>query len=131
MSNESIGILIVEDNRTNRMLMEMLVGQIPNCVVTSYSAPADVLRDLPSISFDLGIVDYQMPGINGIELIEHIRSDRRFADTPFVMVTASRYVPAATWTVSPEPARSIACWIVRHFWSTPPQVDESMPPGLT
>jgi len=88
MRNESIGILIVEDNRTNRMLMEMLVGQIPNCVAISYPAPADLLRDLPSISFDLGIVDYQMPGLNGIELIEHIRSDRRFADTPFVMVTA-------------------------------------------
>ncbi|QKC84774.1 HD domain-containing phosphohydrolase [Mesorhizobium sp. NZP2077] len=84
----AIRILIVEDNRTSRMLMEMLVGQIPNCVAISYSAPVDVLRDLPTIAFDLGIVDYQMPGIDGIELIERIRSERRFADTPFVMVTA-------------------------------------------
>ncbi|BCG82420.1 HD domain-containing phosphohydrolase [Mesorhizobium sp. 113-3-3] len=81
-------ILIVEDNRTNRMLMEMLVGQIPNCVAISHMSPVDVLRDLPTLAFDLAIVDYQMPEINGIELIERIRSEPRFADTPFVMVTA-------------------------------------------
>ncbi|WP_244277647.1 MULTISPECIES: HD domain-containing phosphohydrolase [Mesorhizobium] len=70
------------------MLMEMLVGQIANCLAISYSAPVDVLRDLATMSFDLGIVDYQMPGINGTELIERIRLEQRFADTPFVMVTA-------------------------------------------
>jgi putative two-component system response regulator len=83
-------ILIVEDNRTNLMLMEMLVRQIPNCEAVSYACPADTVRDLDSLRFDIAIVDYQMPSMTGIELIKTIHGRREFADKPIVMVTADQ-----------------------------------------
>lgn len=83
-----LNVLIVEDNRSNLMLMEMLVRQIGDCGVLSYSDPARLLADLPGIGFDIALVDYQMPGMNGIELIAAIRADRRFAEKPIVMITA-------------------------------------------
>lgn len=90
MGNEKIKVMIVEDNPTNLMLMEMLVAQVENCAFVSYASPDAMLADLSSIGFDLGIVDFQMPGINGIDLIARIKDERRFGDTPFVMVTADK-----------------------------------------
>ncbi|KAB2950306.1 MAG: response regulator [Rhizobiaceae bacterium] len=84
----NLTILIVEDNRTNLMLMEMLVRQVPNCDVIAYDRPSDVVRDLGSLSFDIALIDYQMPSMNGTELITAIRADKAFTDKPLVMVTA-------------------------------------------
>jgi putative two-component system response regulator len=81
-------VLIVEDNRTNLMLMEMLVRKIPGCRAITYDEPSKVVNDLATIDFDIAIVDYLMPGMNGIELIQHLRSVDRFVDKPVVMVTA-------------------------------------------
>ena len=86
----SLKILVVEDNRTNLALMEMLVRQVPNCVPISFDCPKELMARLPELEFDLAIVDYQMPEMNGVELISAIRDDPRFAERPFVMVTADR-----------------------------------------
>jgi putative two-component system response regulator len=83
-----LNVLIVEDNRSNLMLMEMLVRQIGRCSVLSYADPGKLLAALPDIHFDIALVDYQMPGMNGIDLIAAIRADRRFAEKPIVMITA-------------------------------------------
>lgn len=84
----NLTILIVEDNKTNLMLMEMLIRRLPDCDVLAYDNPVDVVRDLPGLSFDIALIDYQMPSMNGIELITAIRGVKAFADKPLVMVTA-------------------------------------------
>ncbi|MFN3547836.1 MAG: HD domain-containing phosphohydrolase [Mesorhizobium sp.] len=84
-----LNVLIVEDNRSNLMLMEMLVRQIGNCGALPYSDPSRLLADLDRIDFDIALVDYQMPGMNGIDLIAAIRADHRFAEKPIVMITAA------------------------------------------
>ncbi len=86
----NLDILIVEDNRTNLMFIEMLVRQIPNCNALTYSSPVDLLRDLDSVDFELALLDYQMPGMNGVDLISEIRSVERLSDRPIVMITADR-----------------------------------------
>lgn len=88
LMSANLRILIVEDNRTNLMLMEMLVRQVPDCDVLAYDHPQDVVRDLATLAFDIALIDYQMPSINGIELITAIRAVKAFADKPLVMVTA-------------------------------------------
>ncbi len=39
-------------------------------------------------SFDLAIIDWNMPVMTGIELLERIRKDKKFRDMPVVMITA-------------------------------------------
>lgn len=85
-----VRVLIVEDNRTNLALMELLIRQVQNCIAIGYSDPSAVVADLPTLAFDIAIVDYQMPGMNGIELIRMIRSAAGAAEKPIVMVTADQ-----------------------------------------
>jgi len=44
-----------------------------------------VLREVP---IDLAIIDWNMPNMNGVELLELIRDDRKLRDLPVIMVTA-------------------------------------------
>ena len=74
-------ILIVEDNRTSLVFMEMLVRQIANCRALSYASPRDLMGDLDRIDFDIALVDYQMPDMNGVEVIDAIRANSALADT--------------------------------------------------
>ncbi|HPD45672.1 MAG TPA: response regulator [Anaerohalosphaeraceae bacterium] len=49
---------------------------------------AEALELIQSNHPDLVITDYQMPVMTGVELIENLRSDPRFAELPVIMLTA-------------------------------------------
>jgi len=51
----------------------------------------EALRILKKEPADMAIVDYDMPVMNGIELLREIRDDRDLRDLPVVMVTAQAY----------------------------------------
>lgn len=82
-------ILLVEDDLTNRMIMERLVERVPGCRPVSFSNPASLIAQLDSVEFDVGIIDYQLPGLNGVELIKVLQQHPAHADKPVVIVTAN------------------------------------------
>lgn len=43
---------------------------------------------LKSGDYDFLVTDWNMPGMNGIELLKHVRSDEKLAALPVLMVTA-------------------------------------------
>jgi len=49
---------------------------------------AEALEMVHTHNPDLVITDYQMPIMTGIELIENLRNDSRYADLPVIMLTA-------------------------------------------
>jgi putative two-component system response regulator len=84
-----IKILVVEDNRTNRMLMCKLIERTGDCLALPFASPLEAADALPTLVFDMAIVDYHMPGMSGIELIGRVRRNPSSADKPIVMVTAA------------------------------------------
>ena len=86
-------ILVVDDNVIAREVMAEMVGYFGLDVVTAESGPA-ALAILERASeqgqaFDLVLMDWRMPGWNGIETARRIRTDKRLASAPAVlMVTA-------------------------------------------
>ena len=69
-------VLVVDDNTTNREILERYLvawGMKPQCA----DSAADALRLLHAGTGcpDLAILDFQMPGMDGIELARAIRSD--------------------------------------------------------
>ncbi|MDG3582820.1 response regulator [Galbibacter pacificus] len=68
-------VLIVDDNENNRtILIEML--QVNEIAVVAVSNGIEALEILEKQNdFDLAIIDYNMPYLNGIEVINHIRNN--------------------------------------------------------
>ncbi len=86
---ENMKVLIVDDSEGMRksirgMLMVLKYGQ------AFYFAGdgKEGLTVLKQEKIDLAIIDWNMPTMNGIELLERIREDRALRDMPIVMVTA-------------------------------------------
>jgi DNA-binding response OmpR family regulator/cytochrome c-type biogenesis protein CcmH/NrfG len=46
------------------------------------------LKAMKQKDFDLAIMDWNMPKMKGIEVLEHIRNDKKFRDMPVIMITA-------------------------------------------
>jgi len=86
MANELI--LIVEDNEKNRKLARDVLqfkGYRTIEAETGEDGVALALEQKP----DLILMDYQLPGIDGIEAFRRIRGDASTAHIPIVAITAS------------------------------------------
>lgn len=79
-------ILVVDDERANRELLEaFLVGMGHDVDMVSDGAEALAALDR---SHDLVLLDVMMPGLNGFEVAQRIRTESSVSDIPICMVTA-------------------------------------------
>jgi len=82
-------LLYVEDNPANLRLMERIVERIPNLQLLS-AHTAELGLELARAHLpDLIFMDIGLPGMNGYEAIEHLKSDPATAHIPVVAVSAS------------------------------------------
>ena len=56
-------------------------------VISGWSAGEALKFD--SEFFDVVVADYKVPGMNGIEFLEMIRSDDKFGNIPFILFTGA------------------------------------------
>jgi len=84
-----MNVVIIDDAPLNLVLMEKLVSHQTDCISTSFSDPYEGLRWCLEHEPDLIIVDYMMPGLNGLELIRSVRERHDRDDVPILMVTAN------------------------------------------
>ena len=81
-------ILVVEDQEDNRQILRDLLGNAGYELIEAENgeeALAAVARQRP----DLILMDIQLPGMNGIQALGHLRADPRTRDIPVMAVTAS------------------------------------------
>jgi PAS domain S-box-containing protein len=84
-------VLVVDDNATNlRILNHQLTrwGMKPR-VVASGAEALELLSKDPG--FDMAILDYHMPDMDGVMLARCIKQDRRFKALPMVLLSSSMY----------------------------------------
>ena len=79
--------LIVDDSRAMRALVGKMVGDLG--IETLYAAHGrEALQQLETAGVpDVALVDWNMPEMNGLELVQALRADARWAEVPIVMVT--------------------------------------------
>lgn len=79
--------LIVDDSRAMRAVIGKMVSDLG--VATTFAANGrEALEQLEAHGRpDFALVDWNMPEMNGFELLLAIRADVRYADMPLVMVT--------------------------------------------
>jgi two-component system chemotaxis sensor kinase CheA len=85
-------VLVVDDSLTTRML-EQSILESAGYEVDLATSGEQGLEKARARSYDLLLVDVEMPGMDGFTVVEQIRADPRLAPTPVVLVT-SRVSPA-------------------------------------
>lgn len=83
-------ILYVEDNEDNVQLVRAIGESAGYTIHIAYDGNAGIALAKQE-SPDLIIIDYHLPGMNGIQLIEKLREDDATADIPMMMLTADLY----------------------------------------
>jgi DNA-binding response OmpR family regulator len=86
-------ILLVEDDPyISAFLVEAIAQETPyRAIVASNSnAALKVVRHFTPCLF---ILDYGLPGMNGIELYDHLHINQELATIPAILITADRNVP--------------------------------------
>ena len=79
-------IMIVDDDRTTVSLLQTLLEMDGFEVVTAVNGQV-ALDTAGSTPPDVFLVDYHLSDMDGIELVGHLRSKSRFAQTPIVMAS--------------------------------------------
>ena len=88
---EGLRVLVVDDNQLAR---DVLVEQLSSFhfearAVESGRAALDALELAGDKPYELVLIDWQMPGMDGIETVRQIRNDRKLTQLPLtIMVTA-------------------------------------------
>lgn len=73
--NTKIKCLLLDDELPGLTYLKMLCEQIDDLeVVKAYNSPEILLNEWESLDFDLLISDIEMPGINGLEVADIIKS---------------------------------------------------------
>ena len=82
-------IVVIDDNLINLALFQCLVKQIEGYLAITFVIPEDALKWCLENEYELIIVDYMMPKMDGIKFITALRTSCKKIDVPILMVTAN------------------------------------------
>ncbi|MCW9026817.1 MAG: response regulator [Thiovulaceae bacterium] len=81
-------ILVVDDSSTMRRIIKNTLARLGYKDVLEGGDGVegwDAMNDNPDV--EMLITDWNMPEMNGLELVKKVRADERFVDLPIIMVT--------------------------------------------
>lgn len=87
---KELHILLVEDERVNRMMAEKLLGKMGHTVYSAING-SDCLSKLRTVEVDVILMDVQMPVVDGLAATNIIRTDpsyAEYADIPIIGLSA-------------------------------------------
>jgi PleD family two-component response regulator len=80
-------ILVVDDHKTNRLKMSFAVKKEGHEVETAENG-VEAMNMLNAKSFDLVLLDIVMPLMDGYEVLEQMKGDRRLRDIPVLVISS-------------------------------------------
>lgn len=87
VENKNINILIVDDRKENLLVLESILQSLKVNIITANSGN-EGLGFLFDKQFAVVLIDVQMPGMDGFEMAEIMRSSERTRHIPIIFVTA-------------------------------------------
>ncbi|AWK41671.1 chemotaxis protein CheY [Photorhabdus laumondii subsp. laumondii] len=88
MANKDLRFLVVDDFSTMRRIVRNLLKELGFNNVEEAQDGAEALAKIRASQFDFIISDWNMPNMDGLELLKIIREDAQLAKIPVLMVTA-------------------------------------------
>lgn len=80
-------ILVVDDSKVMREMVVACLRGLPDAHFTQAASGLEAIERLSLSSFDLVILDLNMPDITGIEVLEFVRAQDKLRTLPIVVVT--------------------------------------------
>ncbi len=84
-----MNIFLIDDSISMIFAFERAINSIADCEIHSFQEPSRALEKLQNMVPDLVLVDYEMPGMNGIDVIKAIRANQPTASVPVIMITST------------------------------------------
>ncbi len=88
MADKNLRFLVVDDFATMRRIVRNLLKDLGFVNVEEAEDGQDALTRLRESTFDFVITDWNMPNMDGLELLSEIRKDGALGKLPVLMVTA-------------------------------------------
>lgn len=88
MADPKMKFLVVDDFSTMRRIVRNLLKELGYSNVDEAEDGAMALSKLKNEQFDFVISDWNMPVMNGLDMLKSIRADADLAKLPVLMVTA-------------------------------------------
>ena len=86
--NKNMKILVVDDFSTMRRIIKNLLKDLGFTNIQEADDGSTALPMLQQSEFDFVVTDWNMPGMQGIDLLKAIRADDNLKHLPVLMVTA-------------------------------------------
>ena len=80
-------VLIVDDSTVTRSLIRAAIEDIEGLDVAEAHSGFEALKVLPRQSFDIILVDINMPDINGLELLNFIKTNDHYKAIPVIIIS--------------------------------------------
>jgi signal transduction histidine kinase len=87
MMDDRVTILLVDDRPENLLALEAILEPLGQILVRAGSGP-EALRQVLALDFAVMLLDVQMPGMNGFEVAEIIKSRERSRTIPIIFLSA-------------------------------------------
>ncbi|EKF61648.1 metal dependent phosphohydrolase with a response regulator receiver protein [Agrobacterium albertimagni AOL15] len=81
-------IFAIDGSPSILSFMCQAVSAVDTCEILPFLDPSEALMTMQTLQADLIIVDYNMPGMNGVELILRVRQLSNGRDVPVIMLTS-------------------------------------------
>jgi PAS domain S-box-containing protein len=89
VSLKNVRVLLVEDNEVNRRLAEIFLNKM-GCITDTAENGLQAIKKLKTSTYDIVLMDVQMPGMDGYETTKYIRTqlDEPINKIPIIAMTA-------------------------------------------
>ena len=106
-------VLIVDDEKVNRDLLTRRIRQEGHLVTTAENG-REALEKARSQAFDLVLLDFMMPEMDGLEVLKQMKEDDTLRDIPVIIISAiddieniARFIALGAADYLPKPFNSL------------------------
>jgi two-component system, chemotaxis family, chemotaxis protein CheY len=82
-------VLIVDDSRTMQMLLKTTLNRIPMLNIKEAGTSREALEVLGRERVDLLVTDINMPEMDGVKLVDEVRSRQALSQLPILVIASN------------------------------------------